>query len=173
MLERIEKALTAHRQAAESLTEGSQNYLYMASLLCYEAALRGNRLFIYGEEESYFVAMYMVYQLRRRHRDLKIAVLTDSEEDFDRFEAHAAPADLLLAVTKRQESPALDRLASLAWERDCKRVGLSALHNKSLMQKFDVNIVVHAGDTFRIDEMHLLTVNIIVDAIDTVLAQQR
>lgn len=173
MLERIEKALTAHRQAAETLTEGSQNYLYMASLLCYEAALRGNRLFVYGEEESYFIAMHMVYQIRRRHRDLKIAVLTESEEDFDRFKAHAAPADLLLAITKRQESPALDRLASLAWERDCKRVGLSALHNKSLMQKFDVNIVVHTGDTFRIDEMHLLTANIIVDAIDTVLAQQR
>jgi phosphoheptose isomerase len=141
----------------------------MASLLSYEAALRGNRLFIYGEGRSYILAVYMAQRLKEQFPDLAVMAMRNLEKDLSLFESHAASQDLLIAVTTAAESDRLPEFIEEARERDLKTVGLCSLYNSELLKSCDITLKIDSTDPHHVDEMHLLLLGIIADAIEEVL----
>ena len=169
MLEKVEHALIRHQETVQLCSDTLQNYIYMASLLSYEAVLRGNRLFIYGEGQSYAIAAYMVARLKRKYPDLAIVLRKESEKDLQTFEREAAELDIFFAVGSNAESALLPRFIDIARQKECKSIGICASYNASFHSKSDVAVIVPSKEQARVDEVHLLICNIIADAIEDIL----
>ncbi len=172
MIEKIDTFLESSRQAIAALRDESVNYLYMAGLLCYEAALRNDRLFFYGEGESYFTAMKMAYHIRQRYPKLQVALLQDEQEDIRRFATYASKGDVVVLISNATESAAVAEIVALCREREVKSVGMSGMHNKQVLQKCDVNIVVHQPSLMQIEAIHALIAQMILEMIDTVMQSE-
>ncbi len=170
MHEKIEAKIRAHIALTERLIESLANHIYMASLLSYEAALRKNRLFIYGEGRSYILAVYMAQRLKERFPDLSIMAMRPLEKDLELFDTHAASQDLLIVMTTAKESETLPDFIESARERDLKTVGLGTVYNADLLKRCDITLKIETENPYRADEMHMLLLGIIADAIDEVLS---
>lgn len=173
MHELIEKRLRAHSEITDEVIDTLQNYIYMAALLSYEAALRGNRLFVYGEGRSYIIAVYLAQRLKESHATLEAMAMRERREDRDLFSSHVREGDVFIAISLFPESDALPELLEIVREREAKSIGLCAKKSSELMRRCDVAITVPAYNPYLADEMHLLVCNIIADAIDDVLKEGR
>lgn len=171
MLEKIARRLETHRETVEAVEERLQNYIYMAALLSYEAALRGDRLYIYGEGRSYLLALYFAQRLRSRFPDLECMAMRNRDDDTALFRTHLKKGDLFMAISTQTESAALPDLIELCRDREAKSVGLCARENSEAMRRCDVAVTIASYDVWHVDEMHLLVCNIIADAIEEVLGQ--
>lgn len=166
---RIEALLRTHAESVEHIRESLMNHIYMASLLSYEAALRGNRLFVYGEGRSYILAVYMAQRLREQFPDLAISAMRDLEKDLSLFAEHRGAQDLLIAMTTATESRRLPGLIEEARDAELKSVGLCASYNSDLLKRCDITLKVDVTNPYRVDEMHMVLLGIIADAIEEVL----
>jgi phosphoheptose isomerase len=171
MHELIEKRLRAHSEITEEVLETLQNYIYMAALLSYEAALRGNRLFIYGEGRSYIIAVYLAQRLKESHAKLDAVAMRERQEDRALFLDHLREGDIFIAISLFEESDYLPELLEAVRQKEAKSIGLCAKKSSALMRRCDVAITIAAYNPYLVDEMHMLVCNIIADAIDDVLKE--
>ncbi len=169
--ELIATRLTRHRALSQELQEGLQNHIYMASLLSYEALLRGNRLYFYGEGRSYILAVYAAQRITEKHGAAAAVAMRGLEEDRMLFGQHLRTGDVFIAVSLAPQSRTLSELIEEVREREAKSIGLCARANSDLMRRCDVAVAISPGDTSLIDEMHMLVTNCIADTIDFMLKE--
>ena len=82
------------------------------------------------------------------------------------------PGDLLLAISSSGNSPSVLQAVAAAHTRSMPVIALTGHHGGGLaeqMQEDDVFLCVPAESTARIQEVHLLTIHCLCDAVDSVL----
>lgn len=82
------------------------------------------------------------------------------------------PGDVLLAISTSGNSESVVRAAQAARERDMSVIALTGRDGGNLAEQMgdsDILICVPADNTARIQEVHLLTIHCLCDAVDSVL----
>lgn len=82
------------------------------------------------------------------------------------------PGDVLLAISTSGNSESVVRAAQAAHERDMSVIALSGRDGGNLAEQLsdsDILICVPADNTARIQEIHLLTIHCLCEAVDSVL----
>lgn len=82
------------------------------------------------------------------------------------------PGDILLAISASGHSPSVLQAAAAARARSMQVIALTGHNGGELaeqMQGDDVSLCVHAESTARIQEVHLLAIHCLCDAVDSVL----
>ena len=171
MLEKIDASLQHHSQIVQQISDELQNYIYMAALLCYEAPLRENRLFVIAEGNSTWIAAYMVSRLRTKLPSLPVRLYEVKEETFKRYSESLEEMDVVLALSVQNASEEMARFLETAKEREAKRVVLCTHANSATFKNFDIKVDIPEEDPFRAGEFHLLVCNIIAGMIEDVVSE--
>jgi len=148
------------------------------------AAIKGNKILIAGNGGSAADAQHIAAELCCRYvKDRKafagIALTTDTsaitaianDYGYDRvfarqLEALAQPGDLFIGISTSGKSQGVLNAFATAREMGCKTLGLSGRDGGEMNGLCDLNIVVPADTTARIQEMHILIGHIFCKAID-------
>jgi D-sedoheptulose 7-phosphate isomerase len=144
----------------------------------------GNKVLIAGNGGSAADAQHIAAELSGRfvkHRKALpgIALTTDTsaltaiandygyEHVFARqVEALARPGDLFIGISTSGNSEVVLKAFSTARELGCKTLGLSGRDGGKMTSLCDLNIIVPANVTARIQEMHILIGHILCQAVD-------
>jgi D-sedoheptulose 7-phosphate isomerase len=149
------------------------------------AALKsGNKVLIAGNGGSAADAQHIAAELSGRyvkHRKALpgIALTTDTsaltaiandygyEHVFARqVEALGRPGDLFIGISTSGNSEVVLKALRTARELGCKTLGLSGRDGGKMTELCDLNIIVPADSTARIQEMHILIGHILCQAVD-------
>ena len=158
--------------------------------LCIEAFRRGNKVLVGGNGGSAADAQHFAAELVGRFEVERqglaaIALTTDSsimtavandygyKTVFERqVRALGQPGDVLLAISTSGNSPSIVEAIRGAHDNDLRVVALTGKGGGQMgemLRDGDVHICVPSSRTARIQEIHLLTVHCLCDAIDCLL----
>jgi D-sedoheptulose 7-phosphate isomerase len=144
----------------------------------------GNKVFIAGNGGSAADAQHLAAELSGRYvKNRKalpgIALTTDTsaltaianDYGYDyvfarQLEALAQPGDLFIGISTSGNSEVVLRAFKSAQEIGCKTLGLSGRDGGKMNGLCDLNIIVPASVTARIQEMHILIGHILCQAVD-------
>lgn len=179
----IDISLAEHRAALEAVTGLTPDILRAAERIAHTLR-RGGRVFACGNGGSAADAQHFAAELtgrfERERRGLAgIALTTDSsaltaigndygfEQIFARqLQALAAPGDLLLALSTSGHSPNVLRAVEAARAQEIATLGLLGRDGGALAAAVDLALVVPSPRTARIQEMHILILHLLCEAID-------
>jgi len=82
------------------------------------------------------------------------------------LEAFAQPGDLFIGISTSGNSPSILNALEVAKKTGCKTIGLTGRGGGKMNELCDINIVVPAEVTARIQEMHILIGHILCKAVD-------
>jgi D-sedoheptulose 7-phosphate isomerase len=82
------------------------------------------------------------------------------------LEAFAQPGDLFIGISTSGNSPSILNALDVAKKAGCKTIGLTGRGGGQMNDKCDINIVVPAQVTARVQEMHILIGHILCKAVD-------
>ncbi len=188
MIERIKASLA---EAAGVLQEFSgkesslQTLKKAAELLC-EAFRKGNKVIIFGNGGSMCDAMHFAEELTARFRKdrpaLPAVALSDPaflscaandfgyEEAFARgVEALAKPGDVAIGISTSGQSENVIRAMQAARSRNCYTLALLGKDGGKLKGRCDLELVVAAQTTDRIQEVHIKILHILTELVETEL----
>jgi D-sedoheptulose 7-phosphate isomerase len=149
-----------------------------------DAAKNGKKILIAGNGGSAADAQHIAAELSGRFvKDRKalagIALTTDTsaitaianDYGYDRVfsrqvEALAQPGDLFIGISTSGNSQGILNAFKTAKEMGCKTLGLSGRDGGKMNGLCDLNIIVPADTTARIQEMHILIGHIFCKAVD-------
>jgi D-sedoheptulose 7-phosphate isomerase len=179
----IQHSLAEHRAALEAVTALAPDILRAAE--CIGRALReGGRVFACGNGGSAADAQHFAAELtgrfERERRGLAgIALTTDTsaltaigndygfEAIFARqLEALGRPGDVLLALSTSGHSPNVLRAVEAARAQEIATIGLLGRDGGALAGRVDQALIVPVARTARIQEMHILILHLLCEAID-------
>jgi len=173
MKDTIEQEINAHINVAEqmhSLTDDIANI----SSFCIDSIRSGGKILIFGNGGSAADAQHIAAELVGRYKSERkglpaVSLTTDTSAltsigndfGFDQIfqrqvEALAKPEDVVIGISTSGNSLNVVSALRLSKKMGCKTIGLSGNDGGDMNTICDVNIVVPASDTPRIQEMHIL-----------------
>ena len=156
----------------------------VAAKLCIDCLKNGNKILLFGNGCSAADAQHIAAELVGRYKTERkglaaIALTTDTsaltaigndfgyDRVFDRqVEALANTGDVAIGISTGGTSPNVASALKLAKDLDCKTIGFSGRGGGEMNELCDINIVVPAQDTARIQEMHIVIGHTICHLID-------
>lgn len=183
MKEVIKKEFNEHLKTAQllhNLTDG----VVFATNLCINCLKNGGKILIFGNGGSAADAQHIAAELVGRYkRDRKglpaIALSTDTsaltsigndfgyDHIFDRqVEALANKGDIAIGISTSGTSPNVISALKVASKLNCTTIGFSGNNGGEMNKLCNVNLIVPANDTPRIQEMHIVLGHTICHLID-------
>ena len=179
----FQRSLAEHRAALEAVTGMAPDILRAAERIA-QALRQGGRIFACGNGGSAADAQHFAAELtgrfERERRGLAgIALTTDTsaltaigndygfEAIFARqLEALGRPGDVLLALSTSGNSPNVLCAVEAARKQEITTIGLLGRDGGALAAQVDQALVVPVARTARIQEMHILILHLLCEAID-------
>ena len=180
----IKNEFNEHIETSKKTMEACIDDIEIASNICIDSLKNGNKILIFGNGGSAADAQHIAAEIIGRYKTERkglaaIALTTDSsaltsigndfgyEEIFKRqVEALALPGDTLIGISTGGSSKNVINALKIAKQIQCKTIGLSGKSGGEFNSVCDINIVVKAQDTARIQEMHILIGHTICHLID-------
>jgi D-sedoheptulose 7-phosphate isomerase len=180
----IEFEFREHLKTAQATLEYISDPLEIAANLCIESLKNGGKILIFGNGGSAADAQHIAAELVGRYKVERrglpaIALTTDTSaltsigndygynHVFDRqVEALAKKGDVAIGISTGGSSGNVINGLQTAKELGCKLIGFSGRDGGEMNSLCDVNLVVPAEDTPRIQEMHIVIGHTICHLID-------
>ena len=180
----IEFEFNEHLKASKATMESIGDSLEIAAKLCIESLQNGGKILIFGNGGSAADAQHIAAELVGRYKAERkglaaIALTTDTsaltsigndygyKRVFDRqVEALANKGDAVIGISTGGSSANVISALKLANDLGCKTIGLSGRDGGKMNTLCNVNLVVPAEDTPRIQEMHIVIGHSICHLID-------
>ena len=172
MKDLIQHEFNEHIETVEQMTNLFDD-IAKAANLCVECLETGNKILIFGNGGSAADAQHIAAELVGRYKTERkglsaIALTTDTsaltsignDYGYDyvfsrQVEALANPNDILLGISTGGSSKNVIEALRLGKEMKCKSLGFSGRDGGEMNEICDINLVVPALDTPRIQEMHI------------------
>lgn len=170
----IEFEFNEHLKTSKATMESIGDSLEIAAKLCIESLKNGGKILIFGNGGSAADAQHIAAELVGRYKverkglaaialTTDTSVLTSISNDygyvhvFDRqVEALANKGDVAIGISTGGTSANVISALDIAKEIGCKTIGFSGRNGGKMNTLCDVNLVVPAEDTPRIQEMHIV-----------------
>ena len=180
----IKQELNEHLITLDATMKSIGSALEVAANICIDSLKQGGKILIFGNGGSAADAQHIAAELVGRYKLERkglsaIALSTDTssltaiandygyEHVFDRqIEALANPEDVAVGISTSGNSSNVINALQLAKNIGCKTIGLSGKSGGDMNKLCDVNLVIPAKDTARIQEMHILAGHIICHLIE-------
>ena len=180
----IKKELNEHLTTLDATMKSIGSSLEVAANICIDSLKQGGKILIFGNGGSAADAQHIAAELVGRYKLERkglsaIALSTDTssltaiandygyEHVFDRqIEALANPEDVAVGISTSGNSSNVINALQSAKNIGCKSIGLSGKSGGNMNKLCDVNLVIPAKDTARIQEMHILVGHIICHLIE-------
>jgi len=179
----IENEFSEHLKVAQTMSSLTDR-VEIATQLCIDSLKNGGKILIFGNggsaADAQHIAAEMVGRYKVERKGLPaIALTTDTSaltsigndygfnHVFDRqVEALANKGDVVIGISTGGSSDNVISALKLAKETGCKAIGFSGSDGGEMNTICDVNLVVPAEDTPRIQEMHIVIGHTICHLID-------
>lgn len=179
----IENEFVEHLKVAQNMSSLTDK-VELAAQLCIDGLKNGSKILIFGNggsaADAQHIAAEMVGRYKVERKGLPaIALTTDTSaltsigndygynHVFDRqVEALANEGDVAIGISTGGSSGNVISALRLAKDMGCKTVGFSGRDGGEMDALCDVNLVVPAEDTPRIQEMHIVIGHTICHLID-------
>ena len=163
-----------------TLTDG----IASATQLCIDGLNNGGKILIFGNGGSAADAQHIAAELVGRYKVERkglpaIALTTDTSaltaigNDYEynqifsrQIEALANKGDITIGISTSGNSINVVKALQLAKKNGCRTIGFSGKNGGNMSRVCDINLVVPAEDTPRIQEMHILVGHTICHLID-------
>ena len=180
----IEFEFSEHLKTAQATLEYIAGPLEIAANLCIDCLQNGGKILIFGNggsaADAQHIAAEMVGRYKVERKGLPaIALTTDTSvltsigndygysHVFDRqVEALANKGDVAIGISTGGSSNNVISALRLAKKMGCKTIGFSGRDGGEMNALCDVNLVVPAEDTPRIQEMHIVIGHTVCHLID-------
>ena len=180
----IELEFSEHLKTAQATLEYIAEPLETAAKLCINSLQNGGKILIFGNGGSAADAQHIAAELVGRYKAERkglpaIALTTDTsaltsigndygyKHVFDRqVEALANKGDVVIGISTGGSSGNVINGLQTAKDLGCKLIGFSGRDGGEMNDLCDVNLVVPAEDTPRIQEMHIVIGHTICHLID-------
>ena len=180
----INSEFSEHIKVSEDTLESLASQIEIAAKICLECLKNNNKILLMGNGGSAADAQHIAAELVGRYKLERkglpaIALTTDTSaltaigndygfhHVFNRqLEALANKGDIVIGISTGGTSYNVISGIKLANELGCKTIGLSGRGGGEMSALCDVNLVVPADDTPRIQEMHILIGHILCDIIE-------
>ena len=180
----IKQELNEHLITLDATMKSIGSALEVAANICIDSLKQGGKILIFGNGGSAADAQHIAAELVGRYKLERkglsaIALSTDTssltaiandygyEHVFDRqIEALANPEDVAVGISTSGNSDNVINALKLAKKIGCKSIGLSGKSGGVMNKLCDVNLIIPAVDTARIQEMHILLGHIICHLIE-------
>jgi len=180
----IEFEFNEHLKTAQATMESISDSLETAANLCINSLKNGGKILIFGNGGSAADAQHIAAELVGRYKTERrglpaMALTTDTsaltaignDYGYDRIfnrqvEALANKGDVIIGISTGGSSGNVISGLKLAKELECKTVGFSGRGGGDMNTLCDINLVVPAEDTARIQEMHIVIGHTICHLID-------
>ncbi|HIC41403.1 MAG TPA: D-sedoheptulose 7-phosphate isomerase [Piscirickettsiaceae bacterium] len=180
----IESEFSEHLKTAQATLEYIAAPLEIAANLCIDTLKNGGKILIFGNGGSAADAQHIAAELVGRYKVERkglpaIALTTDTSaltsigndygyaRVFDRqVEALANKGDVAIGISTGGSSDNVISALKLAKGMGCKTIGFSGRDGGEMNDVCNVNLVVPAEDTPRIQEMHIVIGHTICHLID-------
>jgi len=172
MKDLIQHEFNEHIETVEQMTNLFDD-IAKAANLCVECLETGNKILIFGNGGSAADAQHIAAELVGRYKTERkglsaVALTTDTsaltsignDYGYDyvfsrQVEALANPNDVLIGISTGGSSKNVIEALRLGKEMKCKSLGFSGRDGGEMNEICDINLVVPAIDTPRIQEMHI------------------
>ena len=179
----IENEFVEHLKVAQNMSSLTDK-VELAAQLCIDGLKNGSKILIFGNggsaADAQHIAAEMVGRYKVERKGLPaIALTTDTSaltsigndygysHVFDRqVEALANKGDVVIGISTGGSSGNVISALTLANELGCKSIGFSGRDGGEMNIICDINLVVPAEDTPRIQEMHIVIGHVICHLID-------
>jgi D-sedoheptulose 7-phosphate isomerase len=173
-----------HLKTSQATFESIGHSVEVAAKLCLDCLKNGNKILLFGNGGSAADAQHIAAELVGRYKTERkglaaIALTTDTSAltaisndygydcVFDRqVEALANTGDVAIGISTGGSSANVASALKLAKDLDCKTIGFSGRGGGEMNELCDINIVVPAQATARIQEMHIVIGHTICHLID-------
>ena len=179
----IENEFVEHLKVAQNMSSLTDK-VELAAQLCIDGLKNGSKILIFGNggsaADAQHIAAEMVGRYKVERKGLPaIALTTDTSaltsigndygysHVFDRqVEALANKGDVVIGISTGGSSGNVVSALKLAKDIECKTIGFSGRDGGEMNALCDINLVVPAKDTPRIQEMHIVIGHTICHLID-------
>tara|TARA_B100000795_G_C22739544_1_gene414718 strand:+ start:130 stop:705 length:576 start_codon:yes stop_codon:yes gene_type:complete len=186
----IEFEFKEHLKTSKATMESITQALEIAANLCIESLKNGGKILIFGNGGSAADAQHISAELVGRYKMERkglaaIALTTDSsaitcitnDYSYDyvfsrQLEALANSKDVVIGISTGGTSSNVIKGLMTAKDLGCKTIGFSGRGGGNFNILCDINLVVPADDTPRIQEMHILIGHTICHLIDLAFDEQ-
>ena len=169
----IHSEFNNHIETSKVTMESTSLLIESAAKICIESLKNGGKILIFGNGGSAADAQHIAAELVSRYKTERkglaaIALTTDSsiitaignDYGFDKIftrqiEALANQGDVAIGISTGGTSENILKALNLSNEKNCKTIGLSGRGGGGFNKICDINLVVPAEDTPRIQEMHI------------------
>jgi len=169
----IKNEFLNHIQTTEATMESLGKKIELAANVCINSLKNNGKILIFGNGGSAADAQHIAAELVSRYKTERkglgaIALTTDSsiltaigndygfERVFSRqIEALANPGDIVIGISTGGTSNNVVKALEEAKKINCKTIGFSGRSGGEFNNICDINLVVPADDTPRIQEMHI------------------
>ena len=180
-----------HLKTSQATFESIGHSVEVAAKLCIDCLKNGNKILLFGNGGSAADAQHIAAELVGRYKTERkglaaIALTTDTsaltaigndygcDSVFDRqVEALANTGDVAIGISTGGSSANVASALKLAKDLDCKTIGFSGRGGGEMNELCDINIVVPAQDTARIQEMHIVIGHTICHLIDLAFSEAK
>ena len=180
-----------HLKTSQATFESIGHSVEVAAKLCLDCLKNGNKILLFGNGGSAADAQHIAAELVGRYKTERkglaaIALTTDTSAltaisndygydcVFDRqVEAVANTGDVAIGISTGGSSANVVSALKLAKDLDCKTIGFSGRGGGEMNELCDINIVVPAQDTARIQEMHIVIGHTICHLIDLAFSEAK
>jgi D-sedoheptulose 7-phosphate isomerase len=180
-----------HLKTSQATFESIGHSVEEAAKLCIDCLKNGNKILLFGNGGSAADAQHIAAELVGRYKTERkglaaIALTTDTSAltaigndygydcVFDRqVEALANTGDVAIGISTGGSSANVASALKLAKDLDCKTIGFSGRGGGEMNELCDINIVVPAQDTARIQEMHIVIGHTICHLIDLAFSEAK
>ena len=180
-----------HLKTSQATFESIGHSVEVAAKLCIDCLKNGNKIILFGNGGSAADAQHISAELVGRYKTERkglaaIALTTDTSAltaigndygydcVFDRqVEALANTGDVAIGISTGGSSANVASALKLAKDLDCKTIGFSGRGGGEMNELCDINIVVPAQDTARIQEMHIVIGHTICHLIDLAFSEAK
>ena len=180
-----------HLKTSQATFESIGHSVEVAAKLCIDCLKNGNKILLFGNGGSAADAQHIAAELVGRYKTQRkglaaIALTTDTSAltaigndfgydcVFDRqVEALANTGDVAIGISTGGSSANVASALKLAKDLDCKTIGFSGRGGGEMNELCDINIVVPAQDTARIQEMHIVIGHTICHLIDLAFSEAK
>ena len=184
----IENEFSEHLKVAKNMSTLTSQ-VEVAARLCIDSLNNGGKILIFGNggsaADAQHIAAEMVGRYKAERKGLPaIALTTDTsaltsigndygyDRVFDRqVEALANKGDMAIGISTGGSSGNVISALKLAKEMGCRTIGFSGRDGGEMNTLCDVNLVVPAQDTPRIQEMHIVIGHTICHLVDQAFSQ--
>ena len=180
-----------HLKTSQATFESIGHSVEVAAKLCLDCLKNGNKILLFGNGGSAADAQHIAAELVGRYKTERkglaaIALTTDTSAltaisndygydcVFDRqVEALANSGDVAIGISTGGSSANVASALKLAKDLDCKTIGFSGRGGGEMNELCDINIVVPAQATARIQEMHIVIGHTICHLIDLAFSEAK